>query len=220
MAVRSSRRQHPVHIVHRVSAAVLGIGLWVFAVLGLVNGLAFFSTEGRPVLGLSSNGLLSTISLVAGAILIVAAVVGGPLSSTTTLVMGVLFVVSGLVHLAVLGSPYNVLAFELPNVFFSLVAGLVLLLAGAYGRFSAGLPADNPYRRARHPEAERTETPSAPSEYDEEVLQAEIAMGEGHPTPEQETLVEQDHARRRDEERRRAYRAAENGNKRARGPGS
>lgn len=51
-------------MVHRVGAAGLGGALWVFGILGLVNRPALFSITGGHVLGLSSNGLLSVISLV------------------------------------------------------------------------------------------------------------------------------------------------------------
>jgi hypothetical protein len=44
---------------HRLGAVVLGVVLWAFGILGLVNRLALFSTNGGHVLGLSSNGLLS-----------------------------------------------------------------------------------------------------------------------------------------------------------------
>ena len=47
--------------LHRVGAVVFGLGIGMFGVLGFVNRLDMFSTTGAPVLGLSSNGLLSTI---------------------------------------------------------------------------------------------------------------------------------------------------------------
>ena len=69
---------------HRLGAVVLGVVLWAFGILGLVNLLALFSTHGGHVLGLSSNGLLSVNSLVLGAVLIGAAVRGGRAASTVT----------------------------------------------------------------------------------------------------------------------------------------
>ena len=45
----------------------------VFGLLGFAGGLDFFSTDGGEVLGMSSNGLLSTISLLTAAVLVVAA---------------------------------------------------------------------------------------------------------------------------------------------------
>jgi hypothetical protein len=59
--------------------------------------------------------------------------------------VGTLFLVSALVNLAVLDTRLNLLAFRFNNVVFSIVAGLVLLLLGAYGRVSGNLPPDSPY---------------------------------------------------------------------------
>lgn len=138
--------------LHRVGAALLGLGLWVFGILGLVDRLDMFSTSGQPVLGLSSNGLLSVISLVVGGVLIAAALRGGRTASTVTVVVGAAFVLSGLANVLVLDTDLNVLAFGLPNVIFSLVAGGMLLILGAYGRFTGRLPSTNPYHRERHPD--------------------------------------------------------------------
>lgn len=209
-------KPHPVHTVHRIGAVLLGLGLWVFAVLGLARGLDFFSTRGQEVLGLSSNGLLSVVSLVAGAVLIGCAAWGGRQASTVTTFAGAVFLLSGLVHLAILNSPLNLLAFRLPNVFFSLIVGLLLLFTGLYGRLSGGLPPDNPYRRehpmrTRRPDPEeQLEDEGRPADADEQRYRdAEIAMGEGHPTPEQTQLVMRDQARRRAVERARARRRTE-----------
>lgn len=198
------QRTHPVHVVHRVGAGALGIGLWMFAGLGFAGGLPFFSTRGAVVLGLSSNGLLSTISLLAGAVLLASAW-RGPVASTATAVMGGLFLLSGLVHLAILHTPLNILAFRLSNVFFSLVAGLVLLFIGVYGRITGGLAPDNPYRRRREqqrPRTRRTESVRRDDPREERaLLEAELAMAEGHPTADQQSLVETELCRLRAQER-------------------
>ncbi|WP_236836748.1 DUF4383 domain-containing protein, partial [Blastococcus sp. KM273129] len=68
----------------------------VFGILGFADGLDFFSTEGERILGLSSNGLLSTISVVTAAVLVAAAVRGPRIASTVMIVVGVLFLVSAL----------------------------------------------------------------------------------------------------------------------------
>lgn len=133
--------------LHRTGSVVIGLGLWVFAVLGFVQRLDFFSTQGQPVLGLSSNGLLSTISVVFGAILIGAGIRGGRLSSTVQVVVGALFLLSGIVNVLVLNSGLNLLAFRMPNVIFSLVVGGILLTVGSWGRFTGRLRADSPYSR-------------------------------------------------------------------------
>ena len=135
--------------VHRIGAVLVALVILVFGLLGFAGGLAFFSTRGEPVLGLSSNGLLSTISVVTALVLIAAAVRGPRIASAVMIAVGVLFLVSALANLAVLESGLNLLAFRLSNVFFSIGAGLVLLLLGTYGRVSGNLPPDNPYARPR-----------------------------------------------------------------------
>jgi hypothetical protein len=135
-------------VVHRFGAAAVALVILVFGILGFAGGLAFFSTRGEPVLGLSSNGLLSTISVVTAAVLLAAALRGPRTASTVMMGIGVLFLVAALANLAVLDSGLNVLAFRFSNVVFSVAAGLVLLILGAYGRVSGNLPSDSPYARA------------------------------------------------------------------------
>lgn len=134
------------HRLHRVGAAAVGAFLILFAALGLTEGLAWLGPHGTPVLGLSSNGLLSVISLVVGALLVVSATRSGPTASTTAIVLGVAFLLSGMANMLVLNTSLNILAFQLPNIVFSVLVGLLLLVLGSYGRISGGLPADNPYR--------------------------------------------------------------------------
>lgn len=204
-----TRRLRAPGSVHRVGAVVLGLALWVFGILGLVDQLGFFETTGSPVLGLNSNGLLSTVSLVVGAVLIGSGARGGHTASTVTAVVGGLFILSGLLNLAVLDTDANFLAFTISNVFFSLVAGVVLLTLGLYGRVSGGLPADNPYRRAREQRSGTTsEQPvlddAALAEHDR-MAHAEQLVAEGQATPEQEELVAADRRHRAQAEHDRAW---------------
>ncbi|MGH3888615.1 MAG: DUF4383 domain-containing protein [Pseudonocardiaceae bacterium] len=190
--------------MHRIGAAVLGAGLCVFGVLGVANRLEFLAVQGKVLLGLASNGLLSAISLIVGGVLIAAALRGGRSSSTITVIIGVLFLLSGLLNLAVLDTELNLLAFRLSNVIFSFITGMLLLFLGAYGRFSGGLAADNPYYRQRH----RADSNSSRDQRDEEAerwVAAEVAVAEGHATPEQEQQVRADAQRRANEARRRAW---------------
>lgn len=217
---RTRTAQHPVHIVHRIGAAVLGAVLWVFAGLGFAHAPTFLSTQGVTALGMSTNGALATISAVVGTAMLAAAAVGGRWASTLSAGFGALFLLSGLVHLGILNTQLNLLAFRLPNVLFSLVVGLVLLVLGLYGRVSGGLPPDNPYRRATPKRGDRPDPeeqlhafegrwrddPDAAA-HEQELAEAEMAMGEGNPTAEQARLVSEELAHRRAHERARAYRA-------------
>ncbi|MDA5285948.1 DUF4383 domain-containing protein [Streptomyces sp. NPDC054904] len=142
---------HPLNRVHRIGAALCGLLLLVFGCLGFADSLSAFDTAGRSVAGLSTNGLLSAISVLVGLLLFVAALIGGNFASTVNIGVGVLFVVSGFVHLFLLGRPGNILDFGMSNVIFSFLMGLLVMTFGMYGRVSGGLPHDNPYWQKRHP---------------------------------------------------------------------
>jgi hypothetical protein len=140
---------NPLNRVYRWGAGLIGGGLLVFGGLGFLNQLAFFDTVGQDVLGLSTNVVLSLISVLVGLLLVGGAVVGGNVSAVLNTVIGVAFLVSGLANLAFLRTDLNVLNFSMRNVIFSFVSGLALLTFGLYGRVSGGLADDNPYRRHR-----------------------------------------------------------------------
>ena len=179
--------------VHRVGAVLVALVLLGFGLAGFAGGLAYFSTEGAPVLGLSSNGLLSTISVVTAAVLIGAALRGPRIASTLMIAVGSLFLLSALVNLAVLDTRLNLLAFRLTNVFFSIGAGLVLLLLGAYGRVSGNLPPDSPYALPRPDEVERdVDPPSTPADLAAEraMRAAEIAVVQRTATSDQQRRVQ------------------------------
>ncbi|SNS66707.1 protein of unknown function [Geodermatophilus pulveris] len=169
-----------VPVVQRIGAITVGLVILVFGLLGFANQLAFFSTEGEDVLGLSSNGLLSTISVVTAVVLFVAAARGPRIASNVMIVVGALFLLSALVNLAVLRTSFNILAFEFQNVVFSVVAGLLLLVLGAYGRVGGHLPPDSPYARpGGEEEIDLTsDLPSTPEEVAAEraMRDAEVAV--------------------------------------------
>jgi hypothetical protein len=153
---------HRLSKVYRVGAGLMGLVLLAFGILGLFNEVGFFSTHGHDVAGLSSNGALSVLSIVVGILLFVGMVIGGNFASSLNMLLGVLFILSGFVNLAILDTSANYLAFRIPNVLFSFVFGLVLMTFGMYGRVHSHLPHDNPYWRRRHPE--RSATQHAPQQ--------------------------------------------------------
>lgn len=202
---------HPLSKVYRYGAALFGLGLTIFGILGFAQRLAFVTTHGAVIFGLSSNGLLSAISIVVGIVLIWAAIKGGAAASTTNAVIGGLFVLSGLANLAVLDTPLNLLAFRIQNVAFSLIVGMLLLFVGLYGRVSMRLPENNPYRMARHhedPDADHSAELAAEqrrmTEIDE-LVRAELAVAEGHATPGQQRMVLDDARQRAQATRREVY---------------
>lgn len=148
---------HKLNQVYRVGAGLIGVALTVFGILGLIDKVGFFTTGNDTVAGLNTNGTLSVISLCVGVLLFAGMVIGGNVASTVNAVFGVVFIGSGFVNLALLDSGHNFLAFRVQNVLFSFVVGVLLMFFGMYGRVSGGLPHDNPYWRARHPEQARRE---------------------------------------------------------------
>ncbi|MEU0376171.1 MULTISPECIES: DUF4383 domain-containing protein [Streptomyces] len=143
---------HRLATVYRIGAGLCGVILLVFGILGFADQLSFFDTNGSQVAGLSTNGVLSLISVVVGLVLIAGAVIGGNVASMVNMTVGTLFLLSGFVHIFILDKGANILDFGMPNVIFSFVMGLLILTFGMYGRVTGGLPHDNPYWRSRHPE--------------------------------------------------------------------
>jgi hypothetical protein len=181
-----------VFAVQRTGAVLVALFLLVFGLLGFASGQRFFSTVGRPVLGMASNGLLSAISVIVALVLLAAAARSARTVSTAMIVLGPLFLLSGLINLFVLQTHFNLLAFEASNVVFSFAVGLLLLLIGAYGRISAHLPPDSPYA---HPSTDPDyvdELPSTPEEVAAEraMRDAEVAVVQHTPTADQYRRVQ------------------------------
>jgi hypothetical protein len=190
-------RQRPglgsrVFVVQRTGAVLVALFLLVFALLGFAGGADFFSTEGERILGMPSNGLLSAISVVMALVLLAAAARGPRVASTVMIVAGSLFLLSALVNLAVLETSFNILAFGIENVVFSVVVGLFLLVLGAYGRIGGHLPPDSPYAHPAAPvDDDPDELPSTPEEFaaEEAIREAEVAVSEHRATNEQRRRV-------------------------------
>ena len=182
-----------VYAVQRTGAVLVALFLLLFALLGFASGQHFFSTQGQPVLGMSSNGLLSTVSVVVALVLLAAAARSARTASTVMIILGPLFLLSGLINLFVLQTHFNLLAFEGSNVVFSFLVGLLMLLLGAYGRISSQLPPDSPYA---HPSTDETdyvdERPSTPKEVaaEQAMRAAEIAVVQHTASPDQSGRVQ------------------------------
>jgi hypothetical protein len=182
-----------VYAVQRTGAVLVALFLLVFALLGFASGQRFLSTQGQPVLGMSSNGLLSTISVVVALVLLAAAAHSARAASTVMIILGPLFLLSAFVNAIVLGTQLNWLAFSISNVIFSLGVGLLMLLLGAYGRISGHLPPDSPYAHPSTDEVDYVdERPHTLSEVaaEEAMREAEIAVVQHTATADQSRRVE------------------------------
>jgi hypothetical protein len=194
-----------VYAVQRLGALSVGLVLALFGLLGATSGVGFLATHGAHHLGMSSNGLLSALSLVVAAVLLGAAFHGPRTASTVMVGLGVLFLVSALLNGALLQTAFNLLAFRMSNVVFSMGVGLLLLVLGAYGRISGNLPATSPYAHLHRVVDEPQDLPSAPEEFAAEAAMrdAEIAVVQHYATDEQRRRVQaMSLARTRDGRRR------------------
>ncbi|MGW2044826.1 DUF4383 domain-containing protein [Streptomyces sp. NPDC001858] len=142
---------HRLNMVYRIGAGLMGLGLLVFGIFGVIDKIGFFDTGGDEVWSLNTNGALSWLSIGVGLLLFVGMVIGGNFASTLNMTLGLLFIASGFLNMALLETDYNFLAFKIQNCMLSFVIGILLMVFGMYGRVGSVLPHDNPYWRARHP---------------------------------------------------------------------
>lgn len=127
---------HPTRPFLRFVAGLVGLYILVFGIVGVIEtaDLSFFSRADAWVLGLRTNPAFSILSIVAGTMLLCAVVIGRNLDHLLDLVGGGIFLVAGLVMMTLLRTGANFLNFAMANVIVSFLIGLVLLLAGLYGR--------------------------------------------------------------------------------------
>jgi len=131
---------HPLRPLYRVVAAITGIYILAFGVLGLVATLGepMFDRDDVIVLGLRTNQAFAIASVIAGAVILLAAFVGRNVDTRVNLWAGPVFIVAGTAMLALLHTELNLLNASVATAVTSYVIGLVLLTAGLYGRVSTG----------------------------------------------------------------------------------
>jgi Domain of unknown function (DUF4383) len=128
---------HPLRPLYRTLSVLTGLFILVFGIIGAVN------TNGDPVFeqdkiervfGLRTNFAFSVLSIAAGAVLVLATVIGRNLDKWVYLLGGIVFMVVGLGELALMGTDLNYFAFAMTNVIVSMVIGSILFTAGLYGK--------------------------------------------------------------------------------------
>lgn len=128
---------HPLRPVYRVLAGLVGAYSLVFGIVGVTQtqGQSLFARTDLPTaLGLHTNPAFAYLSIVAGAVLLVATFVGRNLDYLVNIVGGLLYMLVGLAMLALLRTDLDVLGFTMTTVIVSFVLGTVVFAAGLYGR--------------------------------------------------------------------------------------
>ena len=120
------------HSPNRMLAVVVGSVYVVLGGLGFVvtGGVGFFSTHGRLLFGLFEvNDFHNIAHIVIGSALIMAALSSLPAARTLNRIVGTLYLVIGLAGLYVVGTPFNVLAFNLQDHVLHFATAILLLAA-------------------------------------------------------------------------------------------
>jgi hypothetical protein len=126
---------HPLRGFYRFLSALAGLYVLVFGVV------AFTKTKGDPLfsqdhlawaLGLRSNLAFAILSIIAGAVILVAALLGRNIDHFVFLWGGGGFMIVGILMLALLESDSNFLGFSMSNCIVSFLIGAILVTAGLY----------------------------------------------------------------------------------------
>ena len=127
---------HPARPLYRAFAGLIGLYVLVFGVVGVwaTWGEPLLDRDGGWVLGLRTNPAFSLVSLVFGAVILFGATHRGNLGHFMNLTAGVVFMVTGLVMMAVLETELNVLNFSMSTVVVSMLFGLFFLATGLYDK--------------------------------------------------------------------------------------
>jgi hypothetical protein len=127
---------HPLRGLYRFLGGLTGLYVLVFGIVGLaVSGRHGLFAHGQiEALGLRTNAAFSVLSIVAGALVLVAAIVDNNLDHYTFLFGGLVFLSAGMAMLAFLETSLNLLNFTVTTCVVSFVVGLLLFTAGLYTR--------------------------------------------------------------------------------------
>lgn len=142
---------HPLRRLYKTLTAFAGLYILIFGIIGLTK------THGQPlfdqshlqwVLGLRTNLAFALLSIAGGVVMLAAVVVGRNIDHYMELLAGFVFMVVGLVELALLQTNANFLGFSMINVIVSFILGMVVFAAGLYGRTgsAADVAAEEAYR--------------------------------------------------------------------------
>jgi hypothetical protein len=149
---------HPLRPLYRTVAGLVACWLLVFGALGLNEARdgGWFARGDWSVMGVPTNRAFAVASLGAGAVILLATLVGRNVDRFVNLWGGVGFLVAGTVEMAVIRTDANVFNFSIVTSIVSFVIGLLLLTAGLYGKVGtrAEAAAEEAFRHGEIPPPE------------------------------------------------------------------
>lgn len=145
---------HHLRPLYRVLAALAALYILVFGIVGVVEAKdqELFGRGPAQALGLHTNRAFAVLSIVVGVVVLLGLLVGRNVDRFINFWSSFVFLGAGMLMLTVLQTDANFLNFTVSTCIVSFVIGLVLFLAGMYGR--KGTPheqrAEEDYRQGRH----------------------------------------------------------------------
>jgi hypothetical protein len=127
---------HPLRPLYRTLGFLAGAYLVVFGIVGLVNSgdLSFAGLNSGTVFGLGSSTLWSIISIILGAIVVLATVVGRNVDVAAERYVGWALIVLGGFGLATSRTDANAFGFTIGSVIVAFIVGIVLVLSSLYSK--------------------------------------------------------------------------------------
>jgi hypothetical protein len=120
---------HPLRPLYRALAALAGLYLIVFGVVGFI-----VAGDGHRVLGQGANLLWSIVSLLVGVVVLGATVMGRNLDAMVYQYLGWALVVIAVYELATNRTDANFLDFTVSTVIVTIIVALILITAGLYSK--------------------------------------------------------------------------------------
>lgn len=127
---------HPARPIYRAIGGLAGLYMVIFGVLGVLEagGADFFTRDDTLLLGQGTNLGHSVITAAIGAIVLIATGLGRNVDAFVNTWIGYALIALGLAELAVLRTDANYLNATVATCIVTMLLGLLLLVAGMYGR--------------------------------------------------------------------------------------
>jgi hypothetical protein len=137
---------HPLRPIYRALGFLAGAYLVVFGIVGLIqtSGHDFTGNIGVRVLGQQANLLWSIISLILGAIVVIATVIGRNADTEVDRFLGWGLLVVGCYGLATSRTDADFLGFGIATVIVTFLVGLVLITTSLYSKVAPASQAGAP----------------------------------------------------------------------------